>query len=694
MTKERMPMFQRKPIMHENDNKQERQHEDIKSQMETPMESISPSESWISKVRAANNPDDTFDLDPRRQPHSDNKDEEKSTRRNRGNIQNGDKFIRPENMNFRKDIDDKGGQDMGQSHGSNERQSHVVQSMSGAISPIIYETSGCPWINSGDNDRENEKANYHHHGNRKSRKQINVQLPDASMEEELEESSDVSQTTESDLELDFDDALLEEDIGHSTLQNYEDQTNQIIKKAEEDEKIDKIDDEKLKDSLEMKREMINENLNDVSEKQDRRRRRVRKEDRSEFDEMKDENYNTSVDKKERRRHRRRRHINSENLMEGDNEQNGYIDGSEDRKVRRHRRRKEKIEEEENDVSPELMTRQAYRKGRNEAKDEESLKDENYDAIVERKGRRKHRRRKIDNEKSGNISAEEERQMKEQRRRRKANDKRDVVVDENEEYRHDEEQHSRRRRRQKRVDDKKLVEGTPNDVEVDKRKDQRHSRHQRERQRRDEIVWDNDIEDKIKSRISELNDNKMKDRLTIYGNSDNESRRLNTSAERALLAYMYSDSETEAEDQFNEDENQIRDEDGHPIHPLDEKRNFTIDDGQEPLMANDFNKNKSDVDVLNDQENRNALKDHRDLDALKHPNNHDDMSAHDTFEKYGSMDEYKGVNNEDDKRTEIKMEDEESMIHVLRTQLREESMTNLKEPGETRKIKKMTRMLMF
>lgn len=41
-------MFQRKPIMHEND-KQERQHEDIKSQMESAMESISPSESWISK---------------------------------------------------------------------------------------------------------------------------------------------------------------------------------------------------------------------------------------------------------------------------------------------------------------------------------------------------------------------------------------------------------------------------------------------------------------------------------------------------------------------------------------------------------------------------------------------------------------------------------------------------------------------
>lgn len=56
MTKERMPMFQRKPILHENDNKQkhmqERQHDDIKSQMETATdinESMSPSESWISK---------------------------------------------------------------------------------------------------------------------------------------------------------------------------------------------------------------------------------------------------------------------------------------------------------------------------------------------------------------------------------------------------------------------------------------------------------------------------------------------------------------------------------------------------------------------------------------------------------------------------------------------------------------------
>lgn len=48
-------MFQRKPILHENDKQehmQERQHDDIKSQMETATdinESMSPSESWISK---------------------------------------------------------------------------------------------------------------------------------------------------------------------------------------------------------------------------------------------------------------------------------------------------------------------------------------------------------------------------------------------------------------------------------------------------------------------------------------------------------------------------------------------------------------------------------------------------------------------------------------------------------------------
>lgn len=45
-------MFQRKTIKHENDNTQERQHDDIKSQMETATdinESMSPSESWISK---------------------------------------------------------------------------------------------------------------------------------------------------------------------------------------------------------------------------------------------------------------------------------------------------------------------------------------------------------------------------------------------------------------------------------------------------------------------------------------------------------------------------------------------------------------------------------------------------------------------------------------------------------------------
>lgn len=34
-------------------------------------------------------------------------------------------------------------------HGAHENQSHVVCSQSGAISPIIYETTGCQWITSG-----------------------------------------------------------------------------------------------------------------------------------------------------------------------------------------------------------------------------------------------------------------------------------------------------------------------------------------------------------------------------------------------------------------------------------------------------------------------------------------------------------------------------------------------------------------
>ncbi|XP_063406174.1 uncharacterized protein LOC134690130 [Mytilus trossulus] len=660
MTRERMPMFQRKPIIHENDNTQERQYDDIKSQMETATESISPSESWISKVRAANNPDDTFDLDPRRQPHSDNKDEEKSTRRNREKNQNEARYIRPENMNFRKDIDDNG-QDMRQSHGSHEKQSHgsqekqshVVQSMSGAISPIIYETTAHPWINSGDSDREYEKANHDHYGNRKSRKQINVQLPDASMEEELVESSDVSQTSESDLELDFDDVIIEGDKGPSNMQSDKDQRNHRIERRDEDEKIDDIADEKLKDSFKMKQKMINEKLNDVSERQNGRRRRGREEDINELDEMRDENYTSSADRKERRRCRRR-HMNGENLMDADIERKEYKDGSQDRKVRRHRRRRKNIDNEENDASPEFMARQAHRKGRNESKDEESLKDENGDASMERKVRRKHRIRKNDKEIRGNFNAE-----------------------------YDDEQKARRRRRRITVDDEEIGEGTSDNVEVGKRKDQRHSRHQRERQRRDEMAEDNDVEDEIKSRISELNDNKMKERLALYGNSDNESRRLNTSVERALLAYMNSDSETEAEDQLYEDENQIKDEDEEG-NQIDEKRNFTVDDGQEALMANNFIKNISDVDASKERKNRKALKNNMDLDVLKHTNDLDDISTHDTFEKFGSMDENKDVNNKDYKWTEIKMEDEESM--KPRTQLQGRKHDKFKRTKRNQKNK--------
>ncbi|XP_063418318.1 uncharacterized protein LOC134701111 isoform X2 [Mytilus trossulus] len=646
-------------------------------------EHVSPDSGLDSEklaVRAANNPDNTFDLDTKRQPRSDDKDIEKFTRRNREKNQNEARYIRPENMTFRKDIADDNGQDMRQSHGSHETQSHVVQSMSGAISPIIYETTAHPWINSGDKDCEYQKNNYHHHGNRKSRKQINVQLPDASMEEELGESSDVSPTSESDLELDFDDVIIEADIDNSNMQNVEDKRNHLIKRTEEDEKIDDFDDEKLEKSLEMK----NENLDGISERQDRRKRRGRKEDRNELDEMKDENYDVSVDRKERRKHRRRRHISGESLMDADIERTDYKDGSEDRKVRRHRRRRKNIENEENDASPELMARQAHRKGRNESKDEKSLKDENGDASMERKVRRKHRRRKNDKDIRGNTNAEDEIGMKEQRRR-KTNDNRDVD-DENKDYihhhRHDDEQKARRRRQGIRVDEE-IVGGNSDNVEIDKRKEPRHNKHQRERQRRDEIVGDNHIEDNIKSRISELNDNKMKDRLTLYGNSDNESRRLNTSVERALLAYMYSDSETGAEDQLYEDENQIKDEDEEG-NQIDKKRNFTIDDGEEALMANNFNKNKSDVDALKDQENRGALKDTSDLDVLKHTNDLDEISAHDTFEKFRSMDENKDVNNEDYKWTEINMEDEESM--KPRTQLQGRKHDKFKRTKRNQKNK--------